>query len=106
MKAVIPHGRTQQQAVEIVDRSSGNLFDFGSKSVEFTDQRKIWSGPVMAFSFVARYGFISLPLNGTVTVDEITVTVDCELPALVKNFVGEEKLQGDIEKHIAQLLAG
>jgi hypothetical protein len=105
MRAVIAHGRTQQQAIEAVDRFSNNLFDFGSASVELADQTKNWTGPVMAFSFVAKYGFISLPLNGTVTVDDTNVTIDCELPALVKNFVGEDKLRDGIEKHVTRLLA-
>ena len=105
MKAVIAHGKTQQQAVEMVDRFSNDLFDFGSKSVELADQTKRWTGPVMAFSFVAKYGFISLPLNGTVTVDDVNVTIDCDLPPLVKNFVGEDKLRDSVEKHVGRLLA-
>lgn len=105
MKAVIAHGKTQQQAIEMVNGFSNHLFDFGSTSVQLVDQKKTWSGPVMAFSFVAKYGFISLPLSGTVTVDETNVTIDCELPPMVKNFIGEDKLRGDIEKHVGKLLA-
>ena len=105
MKAVIAHGKTQQEAIEMVNGFSDHLFDFGATSVQLADQKKSWDGPVMSFSFVAKYGFISLPLSGTATVDETNVTIDCELPPIVKNFIGEDKLRGDIEKHVARLLA-
>src|SRR5579859_6334968 len=98
MRAVISHGTSREKAIETVDRSSSDLFDFGSKSVLLTEQKKSWRGPVMEFSLVAKAGFITLPLAGTVTVDDTNVTIECELPALVKNFIGEEKLRGGIEK--------
>jgi hypothetical protein len=105
MKAVVTHGTTREKAIEVVDRSANNLFDFGSRSVILADQTHSWNGPVMNFSVVVKAGFIALPLAGTVTVDDVNVTIECELPGLVKNFIGEDKLRGDIERHVSALLA-
>jgi hypothetical protein len=104
MTVVLAHKTTREKAIGIVDRSSGDLFDFGSKAVVMTDQKKEWKGSVMEFSLVAKAGFIVVPLSGTVTVDDTNVTVECELPPLVKNFIGEGKLRASVEKHVSGLL--
>ena len=98
MKVVVPHNTTQEKAIALVDRSSSDLFDFGSKSVVMADQ--------MDFSMVAKVGFISLPLTGNVLVDDVNVAVDVELPALAKNFVGEDKISASVEQKVRGLLAG
>jgi hypothetical protein len=106
MKVVVPHNTTQEKAIALVDRSSSDLFDFGSKSVVMADQKKTWTGPRMDFSMVAKVGFISLPLTGNVLVDDVNVAVDVELPALAKNFVGEDKISASVEQKVRGLLAG
>ena len=58
----------------------------------------------MNFSFVGRMGFISLPVTGTVEVDDVNVTVKCELPSMAKNFVGEDKVSASIEKQLRAVL--
>jgi hypothetical protein len=105
VRAVIAHKTTKDRAIALVDRSSGELFDFGSKHVALVDQTKSWNGNVMTFSMTAKAGFIALPLAGTVTVDDVNVVIDCDLPALVKQFIGEDKLKADIERHLTTLLA-
>jgi hypothetical protein len=58
----------------------------------------------MNFSFTGKLGFISIPLTGTVTVDDTNVTVECELPAMLKTFLGEEKVQALMQKNVEGLL--
>jgi hypothetical protein len=58
----------------------------------------------MDFSLTARLGFISLPISGNVVVDEVNVTVHCELPALVKTFVGEDKIRAGVERKVRGML--
>ena len=104
MKAIVAHSTTEEKALGLVDRSAANLFDFESDSIVLTDQKKHWSGSVMRFSLIAKAGFIALPLNGTVTVDHTYVTIHCDLPPLVRTFVGEDKIRAGIEKRLASLL--
>ena len=70
-----------------------------------TDQKKSWAGPVMDFSLTAKAGFISLPISGTVKVDDTNVTIVCELPPIVKTFVGEGKIQSAVEGRVRGMLA-
>ena len=106
MKVVIAHGKTKDEAIVAVDKSANDLFDLGGGSVSLMDQKKTWAGPLMDFSLVARVGFIALPIAGKVVVDDVNVTVEAELPSLVKTFVGEEKIRAGVERKVRGMLAG
>jgi hypothetical protein len=107
VKIVVPHDTTVDQAIAMVDRSADVLFDgAGGESVELVERKKDWKGPRMEFSLIARAGFISVPISGYVLVDEVNVTVDCELPVLVKTFVGEEKISASVESKVRGILGG
>jgi hypothetical protein len=106
VKVVVPHHVTVDQAIQIVDRSADNLFEGAAGgSVELLDRKRSWNGPIMDFSLTARLGFISLPISGTAVVDDVNVTIDCELPALVKTFIGEDKVRAGIERKVRGMLA-
>lgn len=105
MKVVVPHHTTVEQAIAIVDRSADNLFEgAGGGSVELVDRKKDWKGHLMEFSLTARAGFISVPISGNILVDQVNVTIDCELPGLVKTFVGEDKIRDGIERKVRGML--
>jgi len=106
MTLIVPHHRTQQDAVAVVDRGANELFSgIGGGAVEIKEFKKSWTGSTMAFSFTGSMGFISIPLSGTVAVDDSNITIQCELPAMVKNFIGDEKVAGAIERKLTPLLA-
>lgn len=105
MTIIVPHKTTQEKAIALVDKSAGDLFDMGSGSIGLVDQQKNWTGARMDFSLTAKAGFISLPISGTVVVDATNVTVECELPALAKNFIGEDKIKATVEQKVRGLLA-
>jgi hypothetical protein len=102
---IVPHHTTVEEAILIVDRSANDLFDgAGGGAVELVERKKGWNGPLMDFSLTARLGFISLPISGNVVVDEVNVTVHCELPALVKTFIGEDKIRAGVERKVRGML--
>jgi hypothetical protein len=106
VKIVVPHHATVDQAIEMVDRSADSLFEGAAGgSVELVDRKRSWNGPIMDFSLTARLGFISLPISGTAVVDDVNVTIDCELPPLVKTFVGEDKIRAGIERKVRGMLS-
>jgi len=105
LRVEVPHGLSKDEAIAKIDRGSDQLFDFGSKHVEMTEQKKAWNGDTMTFSLLAKAGFIALPLTGTIAVDEAAATVMCDLPPLAKQFVGEEKIAASVEKRLAAVLA-
>jgi hypothetical protein len=103
---IIPHHRTKQEAIGIIERGATDLFTGAAAGmVEIVDQKREWNGSAMTFSFTARLGFITVPLSGILVVDDRNVTVNIELPAMVKNFIGEDKVGADIEQKIKALLA-
>jgi hypothetical protein len=105
MTVIVPHQTTMEAAIGIVDRSAYDLFEgVAGESVELVDRKKAWNGPRMDFSLTAQAGFISVPISGVVVVDEVNVTVYCELPELVKKFVGEDKMRGGVERKMRGLL--
>jgi hypothetical protein len=106
MTVIVPHNSTQQAAIEKLDGAANKLLaGAGNASIKIADQMKSWDGPKMNFSFTAKVGFISVPLAGTVTVDNQNVTLECDLPPMVKNFVGEDKARGVAEEKLKALMA-
>jgi hypothetical protein len=102
---VVPHHTTVEEAIGIVDRSANGLFDdVGRGMVELVERKQSWNGSLMDFSLTAQAGFISLPISGTVVIDEINVTLHCELPVLAKNFLGEEKIRADLDRRVRAML--
>jgi hypothetical protein len=105
LKVTVPHNTTVEEAIQIVDRSADGLFaGVGGGAIELADRKQQWNGPHMRFSLTARVGFIALPISGTVVIDEVNVTVNCELPPLVKTFVGEDKIRAGVERKVRGML--
>lgn len=105
MKVTVEHHSTRENAMQKLDLASDKLMAIEIRNVEIADQKKSWSGSVMNFSLTGKMGFISLPLAGTVTVDDTNVTLDCELPSLIRNTMGEEKVRAAVEQNIRALVS-
>ena len=105
MTIIISHGTTAEKAIAIVDNSANSLFEStAGPHVELVDKTRSWNGPTMDFGLTARVGFISVPISGTIVVDETNVTVNCQLPALVNQFIGEEKIRAGLERRVRGML--
>jgi hypothetical protein len=105
MTIVIPHQTTAEKAISIVADSGHSLFDAAAgPRVQLTDRKRTWNGPEMDFSATARVGFIAIPLAGKLMVDDTNVTVHFELPALVRQFVGEDRIRTGLDRRIRGLL--
>ncbi len=105
MTVVVPHHSTQNGAIAALDKAADKLLSGqGTGSVQIVNPQKAWDGPVMTFGCTGKLGFISVPLAGAVTVDETNVTVHCDLPPMVTNFVGEQKVRGMVSMKIAEVV--
>jgi hypothetical protein len=100
MTVIVPHNKTRQEAVRVVDDATTQLYRSSIMGVEIVDPVKKWDASTMTFSLTGRLGFIEVPLSGSVAVDDQHVTILCELPAILKNFVGEEKIRAGVEQKI------
>jgi hypothetical protein len=104
MILVVPHYKTREEAIALIAADDDLFAGAAGGSVEIVDQKKEWVGSSMTYSFVGRVGFISVPMSGTLEVDDVNVTVTSELPPMVKNYVGEEKVAAGIEKQLRRVL--
>jgi hypothetical protein len=106
MTVIIPHNKTKEEAIRLVDSQADHLFEVpGGGSVALSDHRKSWEGSAMDFSVTASAGFISLPISGRVNVDDTNVTVNVQLPALVSRFIGEDKIRAGVEGRVRGMLS-
>lgn len=106
----IPHNKSQQEVAGLIDTGVDRLLSKGGmQGVELVAPQKSWAADaeghqVMTFSVTGRMGFIKVPVAGTVTVTPAEVIVVCELPQMVKNFLGEAKVRAGVESQIKGLL--
>jgi hypothetical protein len=105
MTIVVAHHSTEQAVKPILDRGVDQLLvGPGLDGVQIVDQKKSWDGPVMTFSCTGKVGFISVPLAATIAVDDTNVTVECNLPPMVENFVGEERVRTIVEGNVRKMV--
>lgn len=105
MRVVLAHGMTKEAAMPIMDKALDKLLaGTGGSSLQILDQKKTWNGSVMNFSFTGRLGFISVPITGKINVECTNVTVEMELPPVVKTFVGEEKIRAIVDENVRSML--
>ncbi len=105
MTIIVPHNKKRAEAIAIIDRGANSLFEKAAgNSVAIAAFEKDWEGSTMNFSFTGSVGFISIPLEGTLEVDDVNVVVECDLPPMVRQFIGDEKIAGSIEPKLKKLL--
>src|SRR6185312_10258714 len=105
MRVDVTHQLGKEAAVPVMDRCLDHLLGgVGGSSIEILDKRKSWNGSSMRFSFTGKVGYISVPLAGTIDVNDANVIVDMDLPPVVKTFVGEEKIRRLVETNVREML--
>ncbi len=106
MTVIIPHKKTKAEVIGLLDAAADKLFTEGvGDTVQLVDPKKEWTDATMTFSVTAKLGFIAVPVAGTVAVDDENVTVDCELPAMARNFLGDEKIRKGITERVGAIIA-
>ena len=106
MRVTVSHTKTKAEVVKIIDDSADQLYNgVPGAPVKITDQHKQWEGDTLYFSFTGKMGFFSSSVKGFAHVTDADVTIDIELPALLKSFVPEEKVRAQVESRVKGLLA-
>ncbi len=105
MRITIAHNQGREQMIQTVDRAFDEVFKGVAQiPVTITNQQKSWQGPLMTFSLIAKMGFISNPISGTVAVTDNDVTFDADLGMLAK-LIPAEKIQTVLQTRLRGLLA-
>lgn len=103
MKTVLPHRKTREEAAAIMEAQADKMFSMQG-SVTISDQRREWVGETLHVSCVAKYGFININIACKVLVDDACVVIETEVPAFVKTFVGEDKIEAGLRSKLGPLL--
>lgn len=105
MRVTVSHDKGLQGAKKLVDDSAAEIFKGASGTpIQIVDQEKRWEGDTMHFSFTGKMGFFTAPMRGWAQVTDKDVTIECELPGILKKLVPEEKVRSSIETRIRGLL--
>jgi hypothetical protein len=105
MRITVSHNKTREEVTKIVNDSTDQLFRGTPGSpLQIVDYQKSWDGSTMHFSFTGKMGIFTAPLRGTVLVTDKDVTVECELPGLLKSFISPQKLEEGIKSKVRGLL--
>ena len=105
MRVTVTHNKGLQGVMKIVNDSADQLMASATSGpVVVTDVERRWDGSTMHFSFTGRMGIFSAPIRGHVECAERDVTVDVELPGMLKHFVPEEKVKQQVEGRVRGLL--
>src|SRR5206468_3161290 len=99
----VPHEKTQEEVVVLIDNAAMELFAdaAGGGSVKTTNTQKEWNDSTMTFSLTLGVGFIEVPLAGSIAVDEQMVTVFCDVPPMIRLFVGVAKIQVGVQRKLS-----
>ena len=105
MRITIAHNKGRERMIQMVDRAFDEVFKgVAQVPVTIANQQKSWQGPLMTFSLIAKMGFISNPISGTVAVTDNDVTFDADLGMLAK-LIPAEKVQTALQTRLRGLLA-
>ncbi len=106
MRVTLPHGKTKQEAIQIVDRSFDDLFKgLPIAPLQITDPHRTWNGSLMTFGLTAKMGIIQNPIRGTVDVTDREITIDVDL-GMLGRLISPGKFKTAVEGSFQKLLPG
>lgn len=104
MRVTVSHSGRKEEIVRSIDRSFEDLFKgFGAVPIQISNESRRWTGSRMDFSFNAKMGIASTPINGFIDVTDRDVTVDADLGWLERLLSGKQA-QAALEGRIKGLL--
>lgn len=105
MRVTVTHNRPKDEIIRSVDRSFDDLFKgFGTVPIRIVNERRKWTGSRMSFSFDAKVGIVSTPIQGFVDVTDKDLTVEADLGWLERLFPANQT-QAVLERRVKGLLS-
>jgi Putative polyhydroxyalkanoic acid system protein (PHA_gran_rgn) len=104
MRITISHNSSKAEVIKTVDRSFDDMFEHApGLPVRLLVKQRSWQGSVLTFSLSAKWGLLSTPIEGTVTVTDQDVTVDADL-GLLRGLIPEKLAREVIGNRVKGLL--
>jgi hypothetical protein len=100
------HNVGKEEAIHKIDTFLDDLMrrEFPG-GVTIKEPSKSWSDNAMRFSFKAKKGFIGTTISAVIRVNDDSVVMDSDLPALVTTFVSEDKIRNVINEQLDSLFS-
>jgi len=98
------HNLGQQAAIDRLDQFLERLVKNPPGGVTVKEAQREWNGNRMNFSFTAAKGFFGTSIRGVMDVTEDKVVVESELPSLVKNLLGEDRIRHVLADQLGNML--
>ena len=104
MRVTVSHNKPKQQVRDAVDQSLDKIVSgIAVGPIQFTDQKKMWTGDTMNFSLTAQMGFLRTPLKGWIQVGDTDVTIDVDL-GIFENLIPQDKAKTALSGTVRGLL--
>ena len=104
MRVTVSHNKPKQQVRDAVDQSLDKIVSgIAVGPIQFTDQKKAWTGDTMNFSLTAQMGFLRTPLKGWIQVGDADVTIDVDL-GIFENLIPQDKAKAALSGTVRGLL--
>jgi hypothetical protein len=104
MRIEQPHALGQEAAISRIDQFLEKLVQNPPGGVTIKDAQRDWNGNRMNFSFTAAKGFLGTSIRGVMDVLDDRVVVESDLPGLVKNLLGEDRIRQVIANELGSML--
>jgi hypothetical protein len=104
MRVSVSHNKPKEEVRRAVDRSFDDLFRGSTViPIRIQNERRLWQGSLMTFSFDARAGILSAPIKGTVEVTDRDLIIDSDL-GVFERLLGVNRSRAALEGRIRGLL--
>jgi hypothetical protein len=98
------HSLGQEAARNRIDQFLEKLVQDPPGGVTVKDAQRDWRGNRMTFSFTAAKGFLGTSITGVMDVTEDKVVVESDLPSLVRNLLGEDRVRLAVSDALGNML--
>jgi hypothetical protein len=105
VRITVSHNKGQKEAMRAVNGAADQILrpDLPGP-VKFSSTNRKWDGSTLNFTLSASLGPVSVPIHGKIIVTETDITIDCDLPNLLTQFVSERSLESGMAAKIRGLL--
>jgi hypothetical protein len=105
MEVSVDHRLKKAEAIRRIDTGIQELLASPEASkFKVSILKKVWTGETLEFVAKASKSLISVRLAGKVHVKNHSVKVSCDLPSLLKTFVGEDAVKDTVIAKLRQVL--
>ncbi len=104
MRIIVPHDKGREEAVRRLDEAVDRMLASSYPGIKISDPQKSWEDATMNLSLRVGAGFVNVLVAARSQVEDSQVIIDCELPAIVKHFMPEEKIRAEVEARVRSLL--